>query len=600
MYIKKQEQRILYVIKILFDAFGRYKGQILILTLFGFVSGIIEGIGINAIIPLFSFITWGKSQGTDFISKMIEKSFHALHLPFNVFALLMFICVLFLIKASLTFLAKYRGTLIMTSYEKNERTELLRLTLKTNWTHLMKQKIGYFEKTLMVDVGTSSNLLTEFSSSILLFTSLIVYIAVAININFIITLITLGFGAALFLFLKPYIYKTRAYSQLVTKTNKYVANHINENMIGMKTIKSLALEDEVLKKGENYFNELKNAIIRISYYSNLPTAFIQPISIIFIAFVYIFSSRFTTFDLGTFIVIMYLIQKIFSYIQALQAKLQNVNQLLPFSKSVSEFKKNAILYQEKNSGSKKFFFNKCFEFSDVVFEYKGGKKTIKNISFTINKGETVGLIGPSGAGKTTIVDLMLRLLEPHNGRILIDGEDVSNIHLNEWRRNIGYVSQDMFLLNDTIQNNIAFYQPSLTKKEIMEAARLANIDRFILDQPEELNTMVGERGVLLSGGQKQRIILARMLARKPKILILDEATSALDNESELLVQKALENLRGKITILIIAHRLSTVMHTDKLVVIDNGKIIEEGLPNNLLKNPNTYFYKVHNIHKIKT
>ena len=205
----------------------------------------------------------------------------------------------------------------------------------------------------------------------------------------------------------------------------------------------------------------------------------------------------------------------------------------------------------------------------------------------------VGLVGPSGAGKTTLVDLLLRLLTPQAGQIVIDNIDVTAIGIQQWRSNIGYVSQDIFLINDTIKNNITFYSSSVTDAAVAAAAKMANIDEFIMQQKDGFDTVVGERGLQLSAGQRQRISLARTLARQPKILILDEATSALDNESEVLIQKAIENLKGKITVIAIAHRLSTIMNSDRVMVLEDGTISESGSPANLLKNRQSYFYKMH-------
>ena len=222
---------------------------------------------------------------------------------------------------------------------------------------------------------------------------------------------------------------------------------------------------------------------------------------------------------------------------------------------------------------------------------------LSNVSFSIKKGEMIGLIGPSGAGKTTLVDILLRLLKPQEGVILLDGKDIAGIAMREWRTNVGYVSQDIFLANDTIENNIKFYDESISRDEIISAVKMAHIYDFIESQPDGFKTVVGERGIRLSGGQRQRIVLARALTRKPQILILDEATSALDNESEVLIQKSIEKLKSKITVIAIAHRLSTVTASDKLFVLDNGKIIEEGNPSELLKNKESYFYKTYNVRK---
>ena len=209
----------------------------------------------------------------------------------------------------------------------------------------------------------------------------------------------------------------------------------------------------------------------------------------------------------------------------------------------------------------------------------------------------VGFIGPSGAGKTTIFDLLLRLLRPTEGKILVDGKNIHSIDIPDWRKNLSYVSQDVFLLNDTIFNNIKFFDDSVTKEDVFRAAKLAQIYDFINTLPDKFDTTVGERGVLLSAGQRQRVALARALARKPKVLLLDEATSSLDNESEQRIQTAIENLKGGMTILVIAHRLSTVLNSDKLFVVEKGKIVEEGNPRTLLKEKETYFHKMYNLRK---
>ena len=214
------------------------------------------------------------------------------------------------------------------------------------------------------------------------------------------------------------------------------------------------------------------------------------------------------------------------------------------------------------------------------------------MQLTIQKGEMTGIIGPSGSGKTTIVDLLLRLIEPESGRILLDNTDIRDINIREWRKNIGYVPQDMFLINDTIRNNITFYDENINNEDIKRATKMANIHDFIETLSEGLETMIGERGTRLSGGQRQRIVLARILARNPEILVLDEATSALDNESQALILETIENLRGKLTVVVIAHRPSTIKNADHLAVIDKNKIVEIGKPAEMLKNKNSYFYRI--------
>jgi len=262
---------------------------------------------------------------------------------------------------------------------------------------------------------------------------------------------------------------------------------------------------------------------------------------------------------------------------------------------VQNYEKEEEEQKEREDGSKKFAFNNKLRFKNVGFSYNNSRSVLKDVSFSIKKGEMIGLIGSSGAGKTTIVDLILRLFKPTGGEILVDGEDITSINIDAWRKRIGYVSQDIFLKNDTIANNIRFYDNSIAEEDMIRAARMANIHEFIESCPDKFSTVLGDRGVMISAGQRQRIIIARILARKPEFLILDEATSALDNESEMQIQKVIGELKGKITVLVIAHRLSTIINSDRLLVLEDGKISEQGEPKELLKDKTSYFFKVYNI-----
>ena len=301
------------------------------------------------------------------------------------------------------------------------------------------------------------------------------------------------------------------------------------------------------------------------------------------------------FSIASLAAVIYLIRQMFSYLEQLYTHLLGFNDKAPYVEVLLQHQKEALEQKEENNGLNKFIFEKEFSFEGVDFSYNENSRVLDHIDFAVKKGEFAGIIGPSGVGKTTIVDLVLRLFNPLSGKISLDGKYVSTISMEEWRKNIGYVSQDIFLMNDTVFNNIKFYDKSITDEKAEEAAKMANIYDFIMELPEKFNTIVGERGLLLSGGQRQRLIIARVLAREPQLLILDEATSALDNESEIKIQKVIENLKGKITVIVVAHRLSTLMNSDVIFSLRDGKIAESGSPQELLKDKDSYFYKVYNI-----
>lgn len=228
------------------------------------------------------------------------------------------------------------------------------------------------------------------------------------------------------------------------------------------------------------------------------------------------------------------------------------------------------------------------EFSQVSFAYEEDVLVLENISFQVSPGQVVALVGPSGAGKTTLVDLIPRFYDPCGGRITIDGEDITQFTLASLRQQIGIVPQDTVLFNGTIGENIAYGRLTADQEEIREAAKAANAHQFIIELPEGYATQIGDRGAKLSGGQRQRLAIARAILKNPRILILDEATSALDTQSEILVQEALERLMKKRTTFVIAHRLSTIRNADQILVIEKGQIVQRGNHEELLAKGGLY------------
>ena len=232
------------------------------------------------------------------------------------------------------------------------------------------------------------------------------------------------------------------------------------------------------------------------------------------------------------------------------------------------------------------------ELQDVSFGYDSGEPALEHINLTVEPGQMIGLVGPSGSGKSTLVQLISRFYDAKDGVVRIDGHDVRDLDLKDLRSHISVVPQDPYLFHGTVRDNISYGRPDAPFEEVLAAARAANAHEFIMKMPDGYDTHVGERGTKLSGGQRQRIAIARAILDDPKILILDEATSAVDTESEVLIQGALENLLAGRTTLAIAHRLSTVKNADKLVVLEDGHIVEEGTHDALMRDPDGLYRRL--------
>ncbi|MDO8592397.1 MAG: ABC transporter ATP-binding protein [bacterium] len=583
--------------KIFYKAYWGYKKQILALTALGFLSSLLEGIGINVAIPIFSFLSGTNSQANDFISEIIKKSFGFFSINYSLKYLFIFVCGLLIFRVLVLLLSNYIKIKIAAVYEEKTRGELFKLTAEANWQYLLKQKLGHLETILVTNVRYGSVLLQYISDCLMMATSLLVFLLVAINISWLVTLITVALGGLIFFAFKPFLHKTRTLSRENEKINRQTSHHINENILGMKTIKVMSAGDKIVDKAKEYFKTLRELIVKTSFLSIATNALIQPIGLIFVFIIFAISYKTGIFNFAALAAIIYLIQRIFTYGQQLQTTFYVMTNSASYVDKMLEYRDEIIKNKEIDSGTDSFKFDNFLEFKNVSFYYDQAKQILNEVNFTVNKGEMIGLIGPSGAGKTTIVDIILRLFNPVKGEILLDGKNINKIDINEWRKNIGYVSQDIFLKNDTIANNIKFYNDAISDKEMEVAAKMSNIYDFIQSCPDKFASVIGERGILLSAGQRQRIVIARILARRPEILILDEATSALDNESEVQIQKVIENLKNKVTVLLIAHRLSTVMNCTKLLVLQDGEIKEQGSPEELLADEKSYFYKVNNIRK---
>ena len=364
---------------------------------------------------------------------------------------------------------------------------------------------------------------------------------------------------------------------------------LTESISGIKMIKGFRRE----KLHEDKFNEENKKNYRVALkgartieYSSLIHEIITGIgstSILFYGFYLVFHNKMTMGDLLSFFAA---IGMMYTPIR----RLGNANNNLQQARAASERIFYLLDQQPEVDGTKNLTEIKNeIVFDNVRFIYPGTrKKVLDDINFRVKKGELVAIVGKSGAGKTTLVDMLPGFYKPVSGSIFIDGIDVNDITLESLRKNIGIVSQDIILFNETVMDNIALGKLDATEEEIKEAAKAAYAHDFIKEMLHGYNTIIGERGIRLSGGQKQRISIARALLKNPPILILDEATSSLDTASEIIVQKALDNLMTNRTTFVIAHRLSTVRKADKILVLDKGKIIETGTHEELLSKEGMY------------
>lgn len=369
---------------------------------------------------------------------------------------------------------------------------------------------------------------------------------------------------------------------------------IQESISGIRVIKAFVTEEMEVKDFKRKSENLKKLSLRNVGYTAKSTAISEALNYIMVAILLLLGGyrvlRGSSFTTGDFVTIVGSISAMYSPVKRSMNKYNEISVNIPSIGRIFEIlDMNAKIVNSENPISFNEFKNNI-KFENVKFSYTGNEKEIiRGISFEVKKGETIALVGNSGGGKSTVVNLIPRFYDVSSGSIKIDGIDIRNYDLKTLRKNIGIVPQETFLFAGTVLSNIKYGNQNATMEEVIEAAKKANAHNFIQKLENGYNTEIGERGIKLSGGQKQRIAIARAILENPQILILDEATSALDNESEKLVQDALYKLMEGKTTFVIAHRLSTIENSDKIIVLQEGKIEEIGNHEELLNKKGIYY-----------
>ncbi len=384
--------------------------------------------------------------------------------------------------------------------------------------------------------------------------------------------------------------------KIVTSGSDVITSY-NETCNGYKTITSYNLQDYQLKKQYGMLDEIFSLSMKMVKHTN----WLSPVMHIVISFgvagVIWFGNSLIikgTITSGNFASFIAALLMLYTPIKSIGNKYIDIQKAFLAIERVFEminFKPEIKSAQEavKIDGIKE-----SVEFDDVIFEYKPGLPVLKHVSLKVPIGKTIAIVGNSGGGKTTLVNLLPRFYDTTDGSVKIDGLDVKKIDLQSLRKHIAVVFQDNFLFSGTIRENIMIGNPEATQEDLDKAVQSAHLEDFIASLKEGLDTYVGERGVMLSGGQKQRIAIARAFLKQAPVVILDEATSALDNKSEAIVQKAIDNLMRNRTVFVIAHRLSTVQNADKIIVVNEGTIVESGTHEELMKEGNGAYKALYN------
>ncbi|MCP6762692.1 MAG: ABC transporter ATP-binding protein/permease [Fischerella sp. CENA71] len=572
-----------------------YPGLIFFTIVLGFSGALFNGVGTALIVPVILKIV---GQEVDLSSappilKAITSPFD--HISDNNRLWLMSGAIILII--SLKNIASYASALTSNYLSRRLTSDMreagVKLLLEIDIDYYAKIKIGDLINRLGGEIGRAATTISNSVKLVILGITIFVFVGLLISISWQLTIAATILLSFVTLINQYVIARSRTFGKLLSEMSKAYSVAILEILSGIRLVKATGNEEREYQRIQKFIREREKADFRSQMNSEAIAPISEVMGIVALLLIVILSRTFFKEEITslstvllTYLLILLRLLPLIAQLNTLRNSFANATTSVEVTadflhRDDKPLMENGIIIYKK--------LNKSINFNHVSFAYPGHEKMVlKDVVLSLPRGKTLALVGTSGAGKSTIADLLPRFYDPISGSITIDGIDIQEFEITSLRKGMGIVSQDTFLFNDSVRNNIAYGRSDATDDEIITATQKANAYEFISKLPQGFDTLIGDRGVMLSGGQKQRLAIARALLQNPDILILDEATSALDTVSERLVQEAIDDLSRDRTTLVIAHRLSTVQKADQIAVLDQGRVVELGTHEELLQKKGHY------------
>ena len=532
----------------------------------------------------------------EYLTALFNFTYSHLFNEYNPENVLLLLAIVTIFVSLLSNLFRYMGAWTV----ENMRTRTLQRMRNEMFSKVVDMNVGYFSdqrkgdiiSKITSDVGVvqfciTNTLQVAFREPFLI----IGYTVMMVAISWELALFSVLFLPVVALIIGSIVKRLRHPARTSQQRMGELVSTLDESLSGIKVIKSYNATGYVKQKFYDLSEDLARLTLSMARRQQLASPMSEFLGISAVGVILVFGGSLVFKDALSpegFIAFIAMFSQITRPVRTFIDQFSNINQGIAAGERIFSIIDAQSEIQDKPGAIELDGLKDKIEFRDIHFSYDGSREVIEGISFEIKRGETVALVGPSGGGKSTLSELIPRFYDVKAGDILIDGVSVRDYTQDSLRAHMSVVAQDTVLFNDTIEGNIAMGKAGATHDEIVEAARIANADCFIQEAPEGYQTNIGDRGVKLSGGQRQRLSIARAVLKNPEILILDEATSALDTESEKLVQDALNKLLVGRTSVVIAHRLSTIHNADKIIVVDHGRVAEQGTPTELLAKGGIY------------
>jgi ABC-type multidrug transport system fused ATPase/permease subunit len=566
-----------------FRVFQGYLGKrmylVFALTLLATVA---ESVGIMLLLPLFQTLAVTEEEQLTGLGRVLNDILSALGFADSVVAILLFVAAFFLFKGLFLFAAKVYRTYLDGQLMRELMGRMIDDYGRMRLEYYISRDTGHFINVINVQIA---GVLRAFNHMISLGTAVVtatVYLVVAMLVAWRFGVMAMVLGGVLFLAFKQLNLYVRGISRKTSQEHGYLAKLLIQALHSFKYLASTAKGERVRRGTLKSIHRLIGYEIRKGIALAFTHSIREPVAVTAILVIVLVQMVWLHQPLAPMIVSIVLFHRGLNELLKIQEVWQGMLSFVGSLEMVRDEFASQAEQREPDGACDVEMLKHGIELKDVDFQYTSSDvPVLKGISLYIPARTTVAFVGESGAGKSTLVDLLTLMLKPTRGQVLIDGVPGESVRLATWRRQIGYVSQETVIFDDTVANNICLWEGDVERDpelfdRVREAARQAHIAHVIESLPNGYQTLVGDRGIRLSGGQRQRLFIARELFKSPSLLILDEATSALDSDSEMAIRESIDALRGQLTVVVIAHRLATIRNVDRVVVLDQGRVLEEG------------------------
>ncbi|NMC51675.1 ABC transporter ATP-binding protein [Candidatus Kuenenbacteria bacterium] len=572
----------------------KYKKLTALSIVFSVLASIFEGFSLGTMIPFFQSIIDPSSSAQATIP-FLEKfwgHFFTGDKTDIVLKLMFFALGMIVLKSFFTYLKTITISRVSSCIRRDLQYEMFEASSEANLQFANKMKAGNLVTSISIFTKSIVSFYFTLLEMISKVSKIIIYLILLVFVSWKFTLMAIILEAVITIPIKNLFAKVKKVSMQATKESAILHSQLIEKLGNIKSVKIFTAEEYERKN----FYQISNSMADLDYKYESYEAIIAPLSEVAVmtALVSIFTfvtkiwGLNITFYVPVLITYFYIFLKMFNEANASLRAVARMFQLMEPYKAYEAIIREAQKEKAWNGNQKITKLEKEIVLKDINLRYEEENNVLESINLVIPKGKITALVGPTGSGKTTLANIISGLIMPTGGQIFVDKTDMKEVNTKTWREHLGYISQDIVIFNDTIANNIAYGCWGANKEDIMRAAKVAQIDDFIETLPQKYETIVGEKGARLSGGQKQRIAIARAIIRDPELLILDEATSSLDTETEKAIQASLEKVLAGKTVVAIAHRLSTIKSADNIVVVVDGKILEQGTHEELLDKKGFY------------